>query len=81
MIDAQTKEMKAFFDKKMDERLKPISDEIAKLKEELHLKNAVIDNLKSGVVSIKATYAELVTSYKSLKTRLSISEKFQNSSL
>ena len=81
MLDAQTKEMKAFFDKKMDERLKPISDEIAKLKEELHLKNAVIDNLKLEVASIKATNDELVTSVKSLETRLVISEKFQNSSL
>ena len=67
MLDAQTKEMKAFFDKKMDERLKPISDEIAELKKELHLKNAVIDNLKSEVASIKASNEELV--------------KFQNSSL
>ena len=81
MLDAQTKEMKAFFDKKMDDRLKPISDEISELKKELQLKKAVNDNLKSEVASIKAFQEELVTSCKSLETRLSISEKFQHSSL
>ena len=81
MLDAQTKEKKAFFDKKIDERLKPVSDEIAELKRERHLKNDVIDNLRSEVASVKATNEELVTSYKSLETRLSISEKFQNSAL
>ena len=72
LLDAQTKEMKAFFDKKMDERLKPMSDEIAESKKELHMKNAVIDKLKLEVASIKASNEELVTSYKSLETRLSI---------
>ena len=43
MLDVQIKEMKAFFIKKMVECLKPISDEIAELKKELHQKIAVIE--------------------------------------
>ena len=45
MLDRQAKDLKQHFSEQMAATLKPIHDDIAALKEELKMKNDVIDTL------------------------------------
>ena len=81
MLDRQAKDLKQHFSEQMAATLKPIRDDIAALKEELKMKNDVIDTLRNDIQLVKSTNEELASANKSLEAKLTNFEHFQVSAV
>ena len=81
MLDRQAKDLKQHFSEQMAATLKPIRDDIAALKEELKMKNDVIDTLRNDIHLVKSTNEELASANKSLEAKLTNFEHFQVSAV